>query len=174
MLKSGLIWRGMLLAAALMVSTPPVHAHEASKGDLTITHPAARPNLPNRPTAAYMAITNNGATADRLVSASSPAFGAVEIHRSMKQGDVMRMMPVDAVEIPAGDTALLGPGSFHLMLFDGAKLFKVGDEFMMTLTFEQAGEIMVNVKIEKISGGMDHSTHGGHEGGYSGHSETKN
>lgn len=154
----------MLLGAALMaisVTTlaPVADAHEAKKGDLTIIHPAARPNLPNRPTAAYMAISNEGEEGDRLVSVRSDAFGAVELHTTMQHGDVMKMQPVEGIDVPAGDTALLEPGGLHVMLFDAVTQHKIGDSFMMTLTFEKAGDVEVEVKVEKISGGHDHSGH---------------
>lgn len=161
LLKSIGLALGVLLTFASIAN-----AHEITVGDLTITHPQARPNLPNRPTAAYMVITNDGKAADRLLSAKSSAFGAVEMHTTIKQGDVMKMMPVDVIEVPAEDSAVLEPGGLHLMLFEGSKAFKVDEMFPLTLTFEQAGEVEVMVKVEKISGGMSHGQHGS---GHSGH-----
>ncbi|MEO0823088.1 MAG: copper chaperone PCu(A)C, partial [Pseudomonadota bacterium] len=58
----------------------------AAIGDLSIAHAWARPNIPNRPTAGYYEITNGGSTDDQLLSASSPAFGKIELHRSEKDG----------------------------------------------------------------------------------------
>ncbi|MFK7945676.1 MAG: copper chaperone PCu(A)C [Paracoccaceae bacterium] len=167
-LKNRVLWTGVVALGLVMVA-PSAQAHEVKKGDLTIIHPAARPNMPNRPTAAYMAISNEGSKADRLIAATSEAFGTIELHATMQHGDVMKMMPVDGVDVPAEDTALLEPGGLHLMLFDGNERFKIGDSFMMTLTFEQAGDVMVEVKVEQISGGLDHSKHGSAESGHSGH-----
>ena len=168
------MFRAGAMALGLLVAAQTADAHETKKGDLTVIHAHARPNLPNRPTAAYMAISNDGETGDRLLAAQSDAFGTVEIHTTVKQGDVMKMMPVDVIDVPAGDTALLEPGGLHLMLFDGQEGFKIGDSFPMVLTFENAGEVLIEVKVEKIKAGHNHSGHSGHSGhdhsGHSGHS----
>ncbi|MEM1162703.1 MAG: copper chaperone PCu(A)C [Pseudomonadota bacterium] len=156
-----------LAAAAIGLSliTPtvltPAAAHETTSGDLTIFHAAARPNLPNRPTAAYMVISNGGDTMEVLLSATSPSFETIELHTVEKDGDVMTMMPVETIEVPAGGSAVLEPGSFHLMLFGAEKPFKVGDSYPLVLTFENAGDVTVEVKVEKISAGS-HGDHGGH------------
>ncbi len=147
------------LLALLFANT--AHADEVTKGDLTITNAQARPNLPNRPTAAYLVISNNGTAADRLISVISPAFEAAELHTTKEAEGVMRMMPVGGVDVPAGDAAVLKPGSYHIMLFGGAEAYKAGQEFPLHLMFEQAGEIVVTVKVEKVSGG-GHGTHSGH------------
>ncbi|MEM7056268.1 MAG: copper chaperone PCu(A)C [Pseudomonadota bacterium] len=151
---------GLILFAAAMA---PASAHEFAKGDLMIDHPAARPNLPNRPVAAYMVIMNNGAEDDRLLSATSPSFGAVELHMSSMENGVMRMEQQDAIVIPANGQTALEPGGLHLMLFKAEKAFKEGDSYPLTLTFEKAGDVEVTVNVEKIVAGekeTDHSNHG--------------
>lgn len=157
--------RAAALTLALVSSN--AQAHETVAGDLTIIHAQARPNLPNRPTAAYMVIANDGETTDRLIGARSDHFGTIEMHTTLKQGDVMKMTPVEGIEVPSGDAAVLEPGGLHLMLFEGNERFKVGDEFPLTLVFEKAGEVVVTIKVEKISGAGhgsdgDHGDHGDH------------
>ncbi|MEM7506578.1 MAG: copper chaperone PCu(A)C [Pseudomonadota bacterium] len=143
------------------VTSGPAAAHEAKAGALTIIHPMARATLPNRPMALYMAISNDGSAPDRLLSANSPQFDAIEIHESKEQNGVMTMVQLEAIEAPAEDTALLEPGGLHLMLFGAKKHFKEGDEFPVTLMFENAGAVDVTVKVEKAGHG-DHSHHSGH------------
>ena len=161
------------LALAVLGSLP-AGAGEATHGPVSVLAAKARPNLPNRPTAAYMMLLNEGTADDRLVSAKSDAFGTIELHRSVKHGDVMHMEPVASIVVPADGTALLEPGGLHLMLFDAVKPHKVGDSFMMTLTFEKAGDVEVEVQVDKITGGHDHSghDHSGH-GDHSDHSGHK-
>ena len=154
---------GACLIAASLITAPPTLAHDTKAGDLTIDQAHARPNLPNRPSAAYLKITNMGETADRLLAVNSKAFATIELHSVEHQDGVMKMMPIEAVEIPAGGTALLQPGGMHLMLFDAARRFKVGDHFKATLTFEKAGEVTVLFMVEKPKPGaktMDHGNHG--------------
>lgn len=153
--------RAIAMATALMLMAAPGMAHDVTTGDLTIRHAKARPNLPNRPTAAYMTIANAGTAGDRLISASTTAFGTVELHTVEKDGAIMKMKPVDAIEIPAGGAATLAPGGLHLMLFDGAENHKVGDTFPLELVFEKAGEVTITVKVEKI-GHRGHGNHTGH------------
>lgn len=163
--------RVWIAALALILGTtfsaPPAPAHEIEAGDITIVHPRARPNLPNRPTAAYMAILNEGAEGDRLMAARAEAFEVIEMHRSMKHGDAMHMEPVEAIAVDADSIALLEPGGLHLMLFGAKERFKPGDEFRMVLSFEKAGDVEISVKVEKISGGAehDHDDHSGHNHG---------
>lgn len=182
-------------AVVAAMSMPMAHnafAGDVTSGDLTISDPMARPNLPNRPTAAYMVISNASEADDRLLSASSPAFGKVEFHTVLKDGDVMKMELVKDVVVPAGDSAVLKAGGYHLMLFDAAKLLKNGDTFPVTLSFETAGDIEVLVKVDRKAGqghghadhnahgaktghgGDDqHSGHGGHKDGEDGHGAHK-
>ncbi len=150
-----------------MMYAPPAVSHETQAGDLTIIHAWSRPNLPNRPAAAYMAIANDGETADKLLSVASPAFETIELHTVIKDGDVMKMQPVQSIDVPADDTAVLEPGGLHLMLFGAVRAFKDGDSFPATLTFQEAGPVEITVKVEKrTSGGNedhgDHNAHGSH------------
>ncbi len=140
-------------------------AHEFTVGELTIIHPASRPSLPNRPMAAYMAISNDGAVNDELVGAYSPDFKAIELHRMMDHDGVMKMEQLDVIPIPADETTTLEPGGLHMMLFGAETAFKEGDSFPVTLEFVKSGPIEVVVNVEKRSHGE-----GGHSGHGSGHS----
>lgn len=159
------------LAMTALDPAPNALAHDIQAGDLTITHAWARPNLPNRPTAAYMAIANAGETADTLISASSPAFETIELHTVIKDGDVMKMQPIDGIPVPVEDSARLEPGGLHLMLFGAEKAFKDGESFPMTLTFESAGAVEITVQVEKRA--RKHGTHGTHGNSEAGHGAHK-
>jgi copper(I)-binding protein len=52
------------------------------------------------------------------------------------EGDVMKMRAVTALELPAGKTVALKPGSFHVMLMDLKKPLNAGDMVPLTLTVE--------------------------------------
>lgn len=149
------------LALALAVAMPAA-AHEVTKGEIVIVHPSARPVIAGRPGVAYMAIVNDGDRAERLLGARSPDFEAADLHESYDEGGVSKMRPVEVLEIPGGDTALLEPGGMHLMLLGGSGTLKAGDEFPLVLIFENAGEIEVPVQVGDVTAGADHSGHGGH------------
>lgn len=145
-------------------SITSAEAHEFKKGSLMIDHPFARANIPERPAAAYAKIMNSGNEDDRLIAASSPAAGRVELHTHLMENGIARMRPVEAIEVPAGGAAELKPGGNHIMLFDLAEPLKKGDKFPLTLTFEKAGAVEVTVNVEALAGNGhkhgDHSQHG--------------
>src|SRR6185312_6384035 len=91
--------------------------------------------------AGYMTITNKGASADRLVSASSPAAGKVEVHTMAMNNGVMTMRPATGgVSVDAGKSVSLSPGGLHLMLMQLKAPLKQGDKVPVTLQFEKAGK----------------------------------
>jgi periplasmic copper chaperone A len=110
--------------------------------------------------AGYMTITNKGTAADRLISASSPAAGQVQIHEMSMQDNVMKMRELaGGLPIGAGKTVALAPGGHHLMMMGLKSPLKPGDKVPMTLTFEKAGKVEVTLDVQAI-GGAPPSDHG--------------
>ena len=95
---------------------------------------------------AYLKIAG-GASADRLLSATTPAARSVEVHTMEMDGNVMRMRPVDSVAVPARQTVELKPGGLHVMLMGLAQPLQAGSAFPLTLRFEKAGEVKVQVRV---------------------------
>ncbi|TCI00308.1 copper chaperone PCu(A)C [Roseococcus sp. SYP-B2431] len=98
--------------------------------------------------AGFVTIRNSGAEADRLVAASSPAATRVELHTSLREGDVMRMRPVENIPVPAGGSVTLAPGGLHLMLLGLTRPLAVGQTVPVTLRFERAGQVTVNLAVQ--------------------------
>jgi len=96
---------------------------------------------------AFMLLKNSGTTPDKLIRAASDVAETVEIHQTIMEGDVMRMSPVEFVEIPAGGEVELKPGSYHVMLIGLKQDLKAGETINITLTFENAGETTVKVEV---------------------------
>lgn len=136
-------------------------------GDLEIGAAWARAMLPGQKAAgAYLTVTNKGGEADRLTGGASPKAGKVEIHTMEVVNDVMTMRPVaGGLEIPAGATVELKPGSFHVMFMDVATPFAEGDTVPVTLTFEKAGDVDLSLPVRAMTGGQAHG--GGHGDGKS-------
>lgn len=98
--------------------------------------------------AIYFRIVNDGKEADKLLSADTPSAKAAEAHESMADDNgVMSMKPREIVQVPAGGEVEFKPGGLHLMLVDLKQPLAVGDEVSLTLRFEKAGEIVLNVKV---------------------------
>jgi copper(I)-binding protein len=85
-------------------------------------------------TGAFMRLT--AAQSARVVQITSPVAGVAEIHEMSMVGDMMRMRPVPALDLPAGQTVELKPGGFHLMLLDLKQTIKEGDVVPITLVIE--------------------------------------
>ena len=153
--KMYLPWFGVGLLA---LASWTAQAHGSSAGDIRIDHPYATPTRPGLSTGAvyFRSLRNTGKGEDRLVSASTPVAARVELHRMQMQGDVMRMAAVPAVALPVGVTVPMKHGSHdghHLMLFDLKAPLKDGDRFPVTLTFEKAGTVQVQVWVQTPKSG---------------------
>ncbi len=83
---------------------------------------------------AYMTVTS--ADASRLVGASSPLAAVVQVHEMAMQGTTMKMRPVAAVDLPAGQAVELKPGGLHVMLMDLRQPLSSGDKLPLTLRIE--------------------------------------
>ena len=97
--------------------------------------------------AAY--VTIQSPTADRLVSASTPAAKKAELHTMSMQGMVMKMRPLAGLDIPAGQPVALKPGGEHIMLLGLKQPLREGQSFPLTLDFAKAGQRTVTVSVEK-------------------------
>ena len=162
-MASALRFMGCVCAAAVLFQSSAL-AHGVKAGDLIIDHPYATPSRPGLTTGAvyFRAIKNNGTEPDRLLSARTPAAATVELHRMEMDGDVMRMLAVPAVELPAKTEVRLRHGSangHHLMLLGLKAPLKDGDRFPVTLTFQRAGEREVMVWVQTPRSATGESAH---------------
>jgi len=96
---------------------------------------------------AFLTITNSGATDDRVIAATTPVSRITELHTHIKDGEIMRMRQVDAIEVPAGKTVTLKPGGMHIMFMDLKEPLREGQTFPLTLTLDQAGDRTVTVTV---------------------------
>ena len=108
-----------------------------------------------------MTIINKGSAPDRLVSFSSSAADKFEIHEMKMENGVMKMRPLPkGLGIKPGETVEIRPGSYHLMFMGLKQPFERGKTIKGTLTFEKAGTIEVEYKVEAIGA----SPPGSHDG----------
>lgn len=82
-------------------------------------------------TGAFMDLSSRSGA--KLLSASSPIAGVVEIHSMTTEAGVMQMRPVAAIDLPAGKAVALAPGGFHIMMMDLKQGVKKGDVVALTL-----------------------------------------
>jgi len=127
-MKPSFAFSALAFAATLLATTPAL-------AQVSVKDPWVRGTVPQqKATGAFMQLTS---TQDaRLVSASSPVAGVVEIHEMKMQDGVMRMRPIAALELPANQHVELKPGGYHVMLMDLKKPLAAGESVPLTLTFE--------------------------------------
>ncbi len=97
----------------------------------------------------FMSIANAAAEADVLLGAKVDVAERAELHNVVKddQGG-MKMSPVANIPVPAAGSVELKPGSLHVMLFKLNKDLKEGDVFPLTLKYQKAGDMTVQVKVQ--------------------------
>jgi hypothetical protein len=134
-----------IVAAAVTFLTVGVGV--AFAGEIAVTDAYARSANP-RSGAAFMHIENAGA-ADRLVAVRSDVAKHVEIHHHIMEDGVAKMRAVEGgVEIPADGMVTMQRGGLHVMLMGVPTPLKDGDTFPLTLVFEQAGDVTVDVTVD--------------------------
>ena len=114
--------------------------------------------------AVFFTVMNPGAEEDRLVNAASDVAEKVELHTHKDDGNgVMQMLHVpEGFVIPAGGEHALARGGDHVMLMGLTREVADGDVISLTLTFEKAGALVVEVPVDNARKGgmaMDHSGH---------------
>ncbi|GFM78689.1 copper(I)-binding protein [Pseudomonas cichorii] len=146
------MFKKALMLAALLLPACFANAHEYKGGQLLIGHPWSMELPPNAPTvAAYFIIENKGSSPDRLLSVKTPIAGEAQLHEHVQADGLMKMRQVPSVDVPAGAKVSFAPMAYHVMLL-GIKdrsMLALGQRFPMTLHFEKAGDIDVQVVIQK-------------------------
>lgn len=156
-----------LVAASLFAPTLAT-AQDAvvTAGELELTGAFTRATLPNAPVGGgYVTIANTGTEDDRLIAAASPFSPDVQIHEMRVVNDVMEMNELpDGLAIPAGETVTLQPGGLHLMFMAISEPFVEGGTVPVTLTFERAGTVEIELSVGAFgaAGADDHSGHDMH------------
>lgn len=151
----------LFLLLGLMPMITPIVAHDYKAGALHIDHPWARPTPGGvNNGAAYFSIRNGGGKPDVLIAAKAAISEKAELHRHIDDHGIMRMRAVeDGIAIAPEATVTLQPGGLHVMLFGLKRPLAEGDEFPLSLTFRDAGEVTVLVKVEKTPAGAGHGGH---------------
>lgn len=103
--------------------------------------------------ALYMDVANEGDGDDRLVAVRTDVATSAEVHRTESgDDDRVRMVAVDEVEVPAGESVAFEPGGLHVMLL-GADGIVDGDVITVELDFERSGTVTVEAEVGAIGAG---------------------
>ena len=140
----------LLLIVVLLAACGGGATDEPATGGISVEDAWARPPaMAGGNGAAYFLIRNDGNTADRLIGVSSP-LAMAEMHESVMADDgTMSMNPVDGVDVAPNSTVAFEPGGLHIMFMGVSEPPAAGDTVSLTLTFENAGEMTIDVPVRE-------------------------
>ena len=140
--------RALALVILPLVFTPVVVLAEPVVTDAWI------PEAPPVSTvmAGFMTIHNPGDDDLKIVSVQSEQFAEVQMHLSIEEKGVAKMLPQKILIVPARDNLQLKQGSFHLMLFNPVSPLKAGDKVALTLNFADGAKVPVVAEVKKAVG----------------------
>jgi len=126
---------------------------------LTIGEPWIREAPPTaRVMAGYLTMINAGDTPVTVTSISSPDFEDAEIHRTVVEDGIARMLPVSQLEIPANSPLKLEPGGLHLMLFNPQRPLPEGETVTLIIHHSNGSKVTATAPVIRKTG-EDHSHH---------------
>jgi len=141
-LKKSAALFALLLASCHAQESPPKIAIEDAWARATVAGQTG--------SAAYFTIVNEGG-ADRLLSVSSPA-GNASLHSTSIDDGVMRMRPLQALDLDANSAVELKPGGTHVMLMGLKQPLAEGSSIELDLKFEKSGDRSVSAQVRPASG----------------------
>jgi copper(I)-binding protein len=127
-----------LVLAACKAGDPP---------QISVDNAWARASVgPQASSAAYFTIRNGGG-ADALLSVSAPGANA-SLHSTAMDNGVMRMRPLEKLEVPANSTVELKPGGTHVMLMGLSQPLVAGSTVQLDLKFEHSPDKVVSATVK--------------------------
>ena len=144
-LRSVCFAAAFLTSTAGMVATGTCYAQTGPR--VKVEQSWARASVAGQSaTGAFMKLTAREKM--RLVGASSPAAGVVEVHEMKMDGSIMRMRPVEGVDLPAQRAVELKPGGYHVMLMDLKAPLAAGSSVPLTLKFKDAKGADIGLTVD--------------------------
>ena len=131
-----------------------------SAGQIVISDAYARSAGPlAKAGAAYMKIMNHSDESDRLIGVQSDIAKKTELHTHLKDDNgVIRMVRIDeGIEIGSMKEHRLVRGGQHIMFMGLKEAFKTGKIIPVTLFFEIAGEVGVEIVVDQDRNEKKHS-----------------
>ena len=134
---------------------PPAALEPAAAAELVVED--ARLVLsPGGVAAVYLTVDNPTAAADRL-TAIQMGETPVSLHATRAEGTTMKMEArPEGYEIPAGGRLELAPGGRHGMAMGLPAMPEGSERVELVLTFERAGSLTVEARVEGVGQAMDH------------------
>ena len=150
-----------VLAAAVFAAAACTPGSDVPQQAMQVSEPWARAVPAAAPVAAgYLVIRNRSGIDDRLLEARSAAAQRVEIHEMRHEQGVMRMRLMEnGLPLPRGKPVALAPGGYHLMFIDPGDDFVEGRQVRVTLVFERAPPMEVDMEVRPVGTTRDSGHH---------------
>jgi hypothetical protein len=142
---------GFFAAVMLMAATAASAAGSLQVRDAWIREAPANAKA----LGAFATIHNSSATARTLVAVRSAAAEKLELHKTVMEGELARMVPQDAIEVPANSETKLQPGGLHIMLIGPKQALKAGDKVEIVLQFKDGVTMPVTFEVRRADGMMN-------------------
>jgi hypothetical protein len=131
----------------------------AADAHLMVMDPWVREAPPNaKMLAGYFTIMNHSGKSAEIVGASSDKFEKVELHKSVQEGGVAKMVAQPSVEVGKHATVKFQPGGLHLMLINPKAPLKAGDKVDITLKLKKGEDLKMTAVVKK-GGSMEGHDH---------------
>jgi len=125
----------------------------AQSATVTVRDAWVREAGAGRPTtAAFMILENKGAVLRALLRGSASVGDTLELHEMKRDDGMMRMSPVQRIEIPAHGEVALRPGGLHLMIFGLKAPLTATDSVALTLTFDDGSVLTLKAPVRPMQG----------------------
>lgn len=120
-------------------------------GTLEISQGRARPASQGANSGAYFTIRNGTSQSDTLLEIQVEGFGKAEVHESYTTEEGLSgMRPAGEIPIASGDSLLLQPGGYHVMLMKAGRDFAEGDSIYIELRFARAGSRSMQIPVSRF------------------------
>ena len=148
---SALVRIGFLVPALVLIATLATSAQAQPASSLIeITNPWVRPPTGSRGLAtAYFTIFNKSHEEDHLIRVETSASERAVVQRMRIRNMHATYETVPRLRIDAVDRLKLRPGEYQVTLERLINPLRVGQDILLTLTFERAGRIEVNAQVTK-------------------------
>lgn len=118
---------------------------------------ASIPNVPN--SAAFFVIKNNSDKDIAITSANSDIAKKNELHTHIKENQMMKMIKIEKLVVPAKSSLELKSGGDHVMLMGLKKELKAGDEISLELSFSDGDKKSIKVPVKDLASTMHKMQH---------------
>ena len=150
---------GLTLASLLAIAV----ATRADAEGIEVVEPFARASIGQATSGVvYLRLVNHAAAPDRLTGATTAAAARADLHVTEEQGGVVRMRRLESLAIAAGGEFAFAPGGAHIMLTGLTAPLREGEHFMLTLQFDTADPVTIEVPVRSIAAGADGGGHDAH------------